>query len=235
VPEKKALLTAPINGVQCFIKIYWRSGWIKKLKDLLRANRLACWMVRGSPEACRESKNIMRLKQLGFNTPSVIDFGRVRQSFLSSHSYLVLEVIADSETVWSFFRREFDQDLMEQVAHTLWEIHRHGFVHGDSHSKNILVAHEQEKKKIYLIDLLMLRRSRKQSHRLADITRFLSKNKRVWLDERAVQVFLDAYYRCANQEESLYLDAEDFKADVKKGLERFAPYDPGQVVETLPN
>ena len=123
-----------------FLKEYFFLGWKKHLKLFGRGERLV--------------RVARLLSEHGFLTPRVVGVGRS-----GGNRRVVTEAVEDARDVWQVLypdfkrhRSDIDDGFLQVLGHTIGNLHRCGFYHGDLRWRNILTQLDKGKWKIYFID-----------------------------------------------------------------------------------
>ncbi|MGV6806566.1 MAG: lipopolysaccharide kinase InaA family protein [bacterium] len=192
-----------------YIKIYFASNIKKKLAPIFRL---------GTP-ATREAHNTQRIAACGITTPKIAASGFTTRFALYERSYLVMENIRKSTTVWHYFQAHYDEELVLDVGEMLARIHRKGLVHRDFHGKNILIP--ENRQPLVLIDNLSVKSSTCTADRIRDVARFVRKHDKVWLRPEGMSAYLQRYFRLAPGGQNWPRQFDAFQALVNEEL---SPY-----------
>jgi tRNA A-37 threonylcarbamoyl transferase component Bud32 len=112
------------------------------------------------PKAKRARDNSMRLRALGFDTPSPVAYGVRRKAGLVRRSILITEELSG---VWKLHQflyqfcgapesREIRRSLMRLLGQTVARLHQAGAYHSDLRSANILVEQTGNGLRLHLVD-----------------------------------------------------------------------------------
>lgn len=131
-----------------FLKDFRVKGWRERLKYLLVPSK-----------ARNEWRKAMGLNRLGVETFRPIAWGECRISPFLQRAVLVTEDVPDSETLASYWRREYPKDgswkERKEILHRLGVLarllHKGGYYHRDFHAGNVLVSGPE--RRLILIDL----------------------------------------------------------------------------------
>jgi len=135
-----------------FFKVYAYTG-LWRLRTLFIVSR-----------ARREYHNLLKMRKLGFNTPTPAAYGQERTLGLVSVSFLMtravenavsLRSIADDPAAapWPLPSTPQRRRLIEDLARTLRRAHDQGFFIHTLKGKNLLLAREDGDYRIYVIDV----------------------------------------------------------------------------------
>lgn len=136
------------------------------LKPSNRAKRFLC-LPGAADEAAHEWRMINRLRDAGFNTPSLIAFGQFRSGGIVTRSFLLTAEIAGGAAAPEYLRtlktkpRE-RRSLFREIGELSRRFHGAGFVHKDYYLSHLFIAPgaRSGERAFYFIDLQRLARPR---------------------------------------------------------------------------
>ncbi len=110
--------------------------------------------------AFREAAAIRLLMETGIATAECVAVGRTLHGPFSGESFIITRAIDAVTPLDEWLAADSPQrdQVIENLASLMASLHRHGFFHADSHAGNILVQQRSDELRLFLIDLLPLRR-----------------------------------------------------------------------------
>jgi len=128
------------QGRAYFLKEYFFLGWKKHFKVLRRGEHLV--------------RIATRMEEHGFLTPRVVGIGRSGRN-----RRVVTEAVEDARDVWQVLypdfkrhRGDMEDGFLQALGHTIGDLHRSGFFHGDLRWRNVLTRIDEGSWKFYFID-----------------------------------------------------------------------------------
>jgi hypothetical protein len=128
----------------------------------------------GRPTVLREKDAMQSLERLGVQVPKLVFYGAEKRG-KDWHALLVTEALTDFICLEEWYELQRAQPIdsaiiesvLEQVANTLYRMHRAGWQHSCCYAKHIFIrAHPQQAPEVALLDLEKARR-RWPAHRAA--------------------------------------------------------------------
>lgn len=110
--------------------------------------------------AFREAAAIRVLVETGIPTAECVAVGRSLHGPFSGESVVITRALDDVTPLdeWLSTERPRCQRVIDQLASLTASLHRHGLFHADFHAGNVLVQQRGDELRLFLIDLLPLRR-----------------------------------------------------------------------------
>lgn len=167
-----------------FVKKYRANGWPKRLAGAVGVNR-----ARHNHDM---SKALGRAGVPVVETACWVQQGRFPRAW-----YLVNEALSDAVTLKEGTLGQLEglgfEAWWQQIADLMAQMHEAGLTHGDMKWANLMI--DRQRRKIFLIDLDGVRRSRFRHWRGAarDLARFLLSAREFGVDEALVERFLCRY------------------------------------------
>ncbi|MDX9746716.1 MAG: lipopolysaccharide kinase InaA family protein [Syntrophales bacterium] len=149
-----------LSGHDYFLKRYSCPGWWYRLKNAFRRSR-----------ARRVWSLSHRLLRFGLPVARPLILFEERRYRLLGPAYLVTEFLSDHRTLtdlWNTIGREEQDVLVRHTATALAQIHKRGYIHGDTNWDNILFNSQAITPKIRFVDLDCARRFLKFSYKRAE-------------------------------------------------------------------
>lgn len=153
------------SGVQILAPITPEQPWLYSKRQV--GHRFISWRYPlGRPTILREKKAMQALERLGVQVPKLIFYGAEKRG-KDWHALLVTEALAGFISLEEWYdqqrKQPVDSDIiepvLEQVANTLYRMHRSGWQHSCCYAKHIFIKiHQQHAPEVALLDLEKARR-----------------------------------------------------------------------------
>ena len=139
-----------------YLKLYWNHLFEKIWARAFRGSLVGRSMVRA------EYENLERLGECGLRIPQLVAYGDHRFAGGIIHAFIISEEIPKAMGVDYLVHEWFGQqskedrklktdELIQEVAQTVRQMHDHGFEHHDLFLRNMMVS-EQKMSKLYVMD-----------------------------------------------------------------------------------
>jgi tRNA A-37 threonylcarbamoyl transferase component Bud32 len=139
-----------------YLKLYWNHLFEKIWARAFRGSLVGRSMVRA------EYENLERLGECGLRIPQLVAYGDHRFAGGIIHAFIISEEIPKAMgvdyLVHEWFGQQSEEDrklktdeLIQEVAKTVRQMHDHGFEHHDLFLRNMMVS-EQKMSKLYVMD-----------------------------------------------------------------------------------
>lgn len=209
-PNKpKTILRIKFGGSYLFLKMHWRLSIVRTVIDLLQGNMTGC----------KEAKKYLILKKHKFKTPKLIAYGCIQNFFSFSSSYQITEEIEGAKTINRFLQEDYFENIVKNLSKLIWQLHKCKLIYGSElHHDNILVGKNKKKIELFLLDPNGLKNSSDFEKRLDDLLSFIIKNKKTWLNQNHIDLFLRNYYKCYSTTECKSLNYNDFNIRINAKL-----------------
>jgi hypothetical protein len=150
--QRSAVADLRVPEGHYFLKVYSYSG-LWRLRTLFITSR-----------AIREYRNLLRLRELGFNVPPPVAAGQARTLGLVGEIVVMTRAIENPVPMWTYVYdapqapfpfpgREDRLRLIGEFARTLRRAHEEGFFIHTLRSKNVLLTKEGDRYAIHVIDV----------------------------------------------------------------------------------
>ncbi len=139
-----------------YLKLYWNHLFEKIWARAFRGSLVGRSMVRA------EYENLQRLGECGLRIPRLVAYGDHRFAGGIIHAFIITEEIPKAMgvdyLVHEWFGQQTEEDrkrktdeLIDEIARVVKQMHEHGFEHHDLFLRNMMVS-EQNMSKLYVMD-----------------------------------------------------------------------------------
>jgi len=161
VPASKYAFVARRHGaIPVYFKMFYPRSKVEWIKSLVRGSR------------CRRAVDATSLlTRSGFNTPSTLQSGRIKNGKNKGLEFFVSESVPAAgfaDYVYEHWARpvelerlQLKREMLRDLGSVIGRLHNQGIVHGDLRPNNVLVLERGQKKDYYFIDNERTRVSKK--------------------------------------------------------------------------